>query len=71
MRLYNTRIVRFYVSGAVTLHTGGYRTVTTKERLNQFISGRVYQRKGAWFLQEYRDDLVSRERCFEEGIGIA
>ena len=30
--------------GRVALLTGGYRTVTTKDRINQFISGRVYQK---------------------------
>ena len=49
VRLYSTYIVRFYQTGRVTLHTGGYGTVTTKDRINQFITGRVYQKNHEWF----------------------
>ena len=49
VRLHQTDIVNFFADGRVTLHTGGYRTVTTKERMNQFITGKIYQKAGAWF----------------------
>ena len=49
VRLHSTNIVAFYPDGRVTLHTGGYRTRTTKERINHFITGRVYSRNYAWF----------------------
>jgi hypothetical protein len=51
VRLHNTNIVVFHDDGRVTLHTGGYRTVTTKERINQFISGRVYSDRFNWQYQ--------------------
>ena len=50
VRLHNTYIVRFYRDGRVTLHTGGYHTVTTKERINQFTSKRVYQKDHVWYV---------------------
>ena len=49
VRLHNTDIVVFYPSGRVTLYTGGYRTVTTKERINHFVAGYVYQKAHEWF----------------------
>jgi hypothetical protein len=49
VRLHNTYIVRFWYDGKITLHTGGYRTVTTKDRINQFINGRVFQHDYSWF----------------------
>lgn len=49
VNLHDTNIVKFYEDGRITLHTGGWQTVTTKDRINEFISGRVYQKKHAWF----------------------
>lgn len=50
VRLHNTYVVVFYPhDGCITLHTGGYRTVTTKERINQFITGRVWQKSYSWY----------------------
>ena len=48
VRLHNTNIVVFYAHGRVELYSGGYQTVTTKERMNQFIAGRVIQSNWTW-----------------------
>jgi hypothetical protein len=68
VRLYNTEIVKFYRDGRVTLHTGGYRTVTTKERINHFITGRVFQVKHEWFY--IPDRFGARAVIFVEGMII-
>ena len=50
MRLYKTMIAT-WGDGLLTLNSGGYRTVTTKERLNGVLSRMGYQirqRKGEW-----------------------
>lgn len=49
VRLHSTYIVKFWPDGSVTLHTGGYQTMTTKERINQFITGHVYQEAHKWY----------------------
>jgi hypothetical protein len=36
VRLHNTDVVTFRRDGAITLNTGGWFTVTTKERINRF-----------------------------------
>lgn len=74
VRLHNTRIVVFHEDGRVTLHTGGYHTVTTKERLNQFIKGRVYQKSHAWFYVVNRGELGidwANPIPFEDGIDVS
>jgi hypothetical protein len=68
IRLHNTDIVKFYSNGRITLHTGGYQTVTTKERINQFIAGRVFQKNWNWF---YDRPLAGYPRQFVEGMDVA
>ena len=73
VRFHDTPIVKFWESGCVTLHTGGYRTVTTKERMNQFITGKIYQKAGAWFYAECGSDgMVCWEHpyTFTEGFTV-
>lgn len=48
VRLHSTNIVVFQESGT-RLYSGGYRTVTTKDRINQCIEGVVFQRDFEWF----------------------
>jgi hypothetical protein len=70
IRLHNTDIVKFYSNGRITLHTGGYQTVTTKERMNHFIAGRVYQKNHAWFYAESALDW-DNPVDFEEGMDVS
>lgn len=52
MTLYRTMIA-LWCDGLLTLHSGGYRTVTTKERLNGVLARMGYQirqRKGEWYV---------------------
>ena len=74
VRLHNTYIVRFHENGTTTLHTGGYYTVTTKERINQLIAGRVFQTKGDWYYSLPIDytatDAQPVRREFTEGMEV-
>jgi hypothetical protein len=77
VRLHNTYIVKFWPDGQVTLHTGGYHTVTTKDRLNEFIAGRVYQKAHQWYYVAPvqagpREEATYAERTqeFYEGIEV-
>lgn len=74
VRLHRTNIVQFHSDGRVTLHTGGYYTVTTKERINQFIKGRVYQKAHQWYLVRHRGELGfdwDNPRDFADGIEVS
>ena len=51
--------------GRIQLNSGGYRTTTTKRRMNQCLLGhRVYQRDFAWYVSA-PDGTV---RPFEDGM---
>ncbi len=49
VRLYGTDVVTIHRDGTYTLRTGGYHTVTTKQRLNAYGPCRVYERRGVWY----------------------
>jgi len=50
IRFHNTDIITFRTDNKIVLNSGGYRTVTTKERINKFAPVRLYQNKGLWYL---------------------
>lgn len=62
IRLHQTDIMTITPRGKISLNTGGWQTVTTKERLNRYLpSGfRINQEKGIWYLNEipYRDGMT-------------
>jgi hypothetical protein len=57
VRLHNTLVAKRAPDGAITLDSGGFRTVTTKRRINEALRAWrsdwvVYQRKGEWLAKE-------------------
>jgi len=48
IRLHDTDIVTYSPDGSITLNTGGWFTVTTKERMNRFTTFGVSSVKGEW-----------------------
>ncbi len=71
VRLHNTRIVTYHRNGRVVLDSGGWMTLTTRERMNTFgpAGWRVWQNKGIWYVGKMPwDDMVT---CiFQDGIAI-
>lgn len=53
IRLHQTDIIVFSPCGDTVYNTGGWYSVTTKQRLNRFGPVGVYQKKGEWY---YYDD---------------
>jgi len=57
IRLHRTNIIQKYRDGRVRLNTGGWQTVTTKNRFNRFAPCTVYSNAGVWMVryhgQEY------------------
>ena len=51
VRLHQTNIVTYYLN-RVILNSGGWLSVTTKDRMNQFTPGHlhVFQEKNRWFV---------------------
>ena len=52
VRLHYTDIVRYHADDTVTLNSGGWQTVTTKQRMNLLTNLRVYQRDYTWYVVE-------------------
>jgi hypothetical protein len=51
LRLHSTYVVKFHANGHVTLDSGGWQTVTTKERMNWVDGIRVYSDKHVWYVR--------------------
>jgi hypothetical protein len=55
LKYHNTILVTISPDGTITLNSGGYRTSTTKDRINQFSPVSVYQNKGIWYVGDKRN----------------
>jgi hypothetical protein len=70
VRLHNTNIVEFLHDGRIRLYSGGWHSVTTKERINQFVNGTLYQQKGTWYYQ-FTNEPNQPTVIFSEGLDIS
>lgn len=61
VRLHNTVVVEIHSDGTYTLYSGGWRTVTTKARINEFCPVKVSQKNYDWFVGD---------EPFREGIRV-
>lgn len=55
LRLHSTSVVTFVPGGSLVLDSGGWRTVTTKDRINRVIRSRgwtVYAKAHVWYLAQ-------------------
>jgi hypothetical protein len=55
-RLHRTDVVTKHPDGTFTLNTGGWETVTTKDRINNYSPARVFQKNHAWFVAGRKPD---------------
>jgi len=61
IELHGTNVVVIYPDDSVMLNSGGYRTHTTKKRINQYSPVKVYQKNFEWFLSdgtEFEDRMI-------------
>src|SRR5574340_1843996 len=63
IRLHNTEIITFHQDGAITFNSGGWRTVTTKARMNEFSPAIVSQYRGVWSIR-----MDGMEANYADGI---
>ena len=73
VRLYETDIVSFD-DESITLNHGGFKTATTKRRMNQVSEAfnlrfKVFQEDFKWFVEilAYKNDSLISTRKFEKG----
>ena len=81
VRLHATDVVTYYADGSIRLNTGGWFTVTTKARINEFSPFSVSSNRGEWnvsirnpnyvdhFTGDYRDNPYwADSRPFRDGM---
>lgn len=58
--LHGHRIVTFYKDGSLVLDSCGWRTVTTKERINRYLPPglSLYQEKHEWWIADNRPEFM-------------
>lgn len=65
---HKTVVCELLPGGKTRLNSGGWRTATTKKRMNQFAEAmalrwRVYQHRGEWYVQHFNvfsgDDTIT------------
>jgi hypothetical protein len=72
VKLYTTDILK-KIGNKIILNSGGFKTSTTKERINQFLGNygfKVYQQAGTWFINNSRNDKI-KDVEFIDGIELA
>ena len=60
VRLHKTNIVLIHANGTYTLNTGGWDSVTTKDRMNRYSPVRLYSENKVWKVGDvgYKDGMV-------------
>lgn len=55
LRLHSTDILTFKADGSTVVQTGGWKTVTTKDRLNNYLPFNygLSQKRGVWYWSQY------------------
>ncbi len=74
IRLHLTDIITFNPDGSITLNTDGWTTVTTKARMNEYMSNgwHIDQDKSIWYLTRgnYWTDNSIEKHVYQDGITI-
>jgi len=61
VKLHDTIVVYIFKSGVYQLDTGGWRSVTTKDRINRYGPARVNQKNNIWYIGD---------GIFEDGVRV-
>ena len=61
---HDTNVVTWYKDGSIQLDSGGYRTLTTKTRMNQGSPFVVYQKNGLWYVRTYYSSVIPTADVF-------
>lgn len=64
--LHSTYVVKINPDNTYTLNSGGWQTLTTKDRINQYSPKRIYQRNFDWFVK-----INDKEYPFIDGMVVA
>jgi hypothetical protein len=69
IRYHHTDIITFNKDKSITLNSGGWKTLTTKERINAYSPIRIYQENKVWYVSgNLSDKGVSH--TFKDGVTV-
>lgn len=52
IKLHQTDVVTIFSDGRMILNSGGWQTVTTKDRINSYSNAGISQRNGIWYMRD-------------------
>lgn len=75
VKLHSTDVVTYHRNGRVVLNSGGWHTVTTKDRICAYSPVYVSQERGVWYMGMYpkknpvlfHDGIVINKNGFTDG----
>lgn len=66
---HETQVVTWNANGNVTFNSGGYRTKTTKDRMNKGSYFYIYQNRGRWFIAALAEGYgFPKDLVFKDGM---
>ena len=71
VKLHKTDVVTYLPDGSIVLDSGGWRTVTTKDRMNRYLPRGIFvrQENNVWYVHNRNND--QKPVVFEDGMVIA
>jgi hypothetical protein len=69
VRLHATNVVTYHPDGRITLDSGGWRTVTTKDRIDKYAPINLWTRNGQWFVGP-NWNYTGAEAIYQDGMVI-
>lgn len=70
IRLHATDVVTIHDDGTYTLDSGGWRTVTTKARINAYSPARIGSIRGVWHVFGRNGDAGSTLALYRDGMRV-
>ena len=73
LRLHNTDVLTFSPNGDVRFDSGGFLTVTTKQRMNEFQDvAKIWSTKGVWYLRlgKWWTEEPEQQFAYADGITV-
>jgi hypothetical protein len=77
IRLHKTDVVTYFRDGSIVLNSGGWKTSTTKDRINEHSPVRISQHKGVWTfaygsqLHTFKDGVTLKPDGTVDGAAVA
>lgn len=68
VKLHSTYVVMYNQDGTIVLNSGGWRTPTTKDRLNTFSPAGIWQKNSVWYIGSNWDRSI--RTLYHDGIRL-